>query len=155
MLNSILVHKDFLTWLLIGWQLCCQTIRCQVWKSLLLTWIWTWEFLNSSVPDLWYNQTKSKYSTTVSICYRIYWAHIAVCSVGTHFPLNYIKPWEMWHRTATSRYSGNVNTLCSVMTVDFSQNTYNRRPIVRPWGRDMEWTSPTGPHLNINRISKS
>ena len=35
MLNSMLVNKDFLTWLLIGWQLCCQPIRCQVWKSLL------------------------------------------------------------------------------------------------------------------------
>ena len=27
MLNSMLVHKDFQTWLLIGWRLCCQTIR--------------------------------------------------------------------------------------------------------------------------------
>ena len=35
MLNSMLVNKDFLTWLLIGWRLCCQPIRCQVWKSLL------------------------------------------------------------------------------------------------------------------------
>ena len=35
MLNSMLVNKDFLTWLLIGWQLCCQPTRCQVWKSLL------------------------------------------------------------------------------------------------------------------------
>ena len=34
MLNSMLVNKDFLTWLLIGWRLCCQPIRCQVWKSL-------------------------------------------------------------------------------------------------------------------------
>ena len=35
MLNSKLVNKDFLTWLLIGWWLCCPPIRCQVWKSLL------------------------------------------------------------------------------------------------------------------------
>ena len=35
MLNSLLVNKDFLTWLLIGWRLCCQPIRCQVWKYLL------------------------------------------------------------------------------------------------------------------------
>ena len=35
MLSSMLVNKDILTWLLIGWQLCCQTIRCQVEKSLL------------------------------------------------------------------------------------------------------------------------
>ena len=35
MLNSMLVYKDFLIWLLIGWRLCCQPIRCQVWKSLL------------------------------------------------------------------------------------------------------------------------
>ena len=28
-------NADFLTWLLIGWRLCCQPIRCQVWKSLL------------------------------------------------------------------------------------------------------------------------
>ena len=34
-LNSMLVNKDFLTWLLIGWWLCSQSIRCQVWKSLL------------------------------------------------------------------------------------------------------------------------
>ena len=33
--NSMLVNKDFLTWLLIGWRLCCQPIRCQVWKPLL------------------------------------------------------------------------------------------------------------------------
>ena len=35
MLNSMLINKDFLTWLLIGWQLGCRPIRCQVWKSLL------------------------------------------------------------------------------------------------------------------------
>ena len=35
MLNSMLVNKDFLTWLLIGWWLCCQPIKCQVWKSWL------------------------------------------------------------------------------------------------------------------------
>ena len=34
MLNSMLANKDFLTWLLIGWRLCCQPIRCQVWISL-------------------------------------------------------------------------------------------------------------------------
>ena len=33
--NSMFVNKDFLAWLLIGSQLCCQPIRCQVWKSLL------------------------------------------------------------------------------------------------------------------------
>ena len=31
----MLVNKDFLTWLLIGWRLCYQPIRCQFWKSLL------------------------------------------------------------------------------------------------------------------------
>ena len=31
----MLVNKDFLTWLWIGWWLCCQPIRCQGWKSLL------------------------------------------------------------------------------------------------------------------------
>ena len=35
MLNSMLVNKDFPTWRLIGWRLCCQVIRCQVWTSLL------------------------------------------------------------------------------------------------------------------------
>ena len=35
LLKSILVNKDFLTWHLIGWQLCCQPIRCQVGKALL------------------------------------------------------------------------------------------------------------------------
>ena len=38
MLNSMLVNKDFLTWLLIVWRLCCQPIRCNVWKSLLTHW---------------------------------------------------------------------------------------------------------------------
>ena len=32
-LKSMLINKDFLTWLLIGWRLCCQPIRCQAWKS--------------------------------------------------------------------------------------------------------------------------
>ena len=36
MLNSMLRNKDFLTWLLISWQLCCQPNRCQVTKSLLI-----------------------------------------------------------------------------------------------------------------------
>ena len=36
MLNSMLVNKDFLTWFLIGWRLCCQSIRCHFWKSLLM-----------------------------------------------------------------------------------------------------------------------
>ena len=35
MLNSMLFNKDFLTLLLIGWRLCCQPIRCHVWKLLL------------------------------------------------------------------------------------------------------------------------
>ena len=30
MLESMLVNKDFLTWFLIGWWLCCQTMKCQV-----------------------------------------------------------------------------------------------------------------------------
>ena len=36
MLNSMLVNKDFLTWLLIGWPLCCQPIKYQVWNSLFI-----------------------------------------------------------------------------------------------------------------------
>ena len=37
MLNRMLVNKGFLTWrFLIGWWLCCQPIRCQAWKSLLI-----------------------------------------------------------------------------------------------------------------------
>ena len=40
MLNSMLVNKDFLTWLLIGWQLCCYSTAvnqsdARFWKSLL------------------------------------------------------------------------------------------------------------------------
>ena len=35
MLKSMLVNKDFLTWLLIGWRFCSQPIRCQFWKFLL------------------------------------------------------------------------------------------------------------------------
>ena len=34
-LKSLLVNKDFLTWLLIGWQLCCQPIKSFVWKFLI------------------------------------------------------------------------------------------------------------------------
>ena len=30
------VNKDFLTWHLIGWWLCCQPIRSHVWKFLLI-----------------------------------------------------------------------------------------------------------------------
>ena len=33
----MLVDKDFLIWLLIGWQHSCQPIRSQVWKSLKYT----------------------------------------------------------------------------------------------------------------------
>ena len=32
LLRQIHISKDFPTWLLIGWQLCCQPIRIQVWK---------------------------------------------------------------------------------------------------------------------------
>ena len=35
MLNSMLVNKDFLTWCLIGWRLCCHLVRCQILESLL------------------------------------------------------------------------------------------------------------------------
>ena len=45
MLNSMLVNKDFLTLPLIGWQLCCQPIRCQVWKSLLTNMEFSMEIL--------------------------------------------------------------------------------------------------------------
>ena len=59
MLKSMLVNKDFQTWHLIGWRLCCQPIRYQVWKSLLeamfenpckLTWNLTWILLNNPRP---------------------------------------------------------------------------------------------------------
>ena len=33
--NSISVDVGFLAWILIGWWLCCQPVRNQVWKSLL------------------------------------------------------------------------------------------------------------------------
>ena len=32
-LKSMIFNKDFLTWLLSGWQLCFQPIKCLVWKS--------------------------------------------------------------------------------------------------------------------------
>ena len=35
MLNSMFDNKDFLTWLMIGWRLCCEAIGCQFGKSLL------------------------------------------------------------------------------------------------------------------------
>ena len=34
LLKLMLVNKDFLAWLLIGWRLCCQPIRRHVLKSL-------------------------------------------------------------------------------------------------------------------------
>ena len=36
MLTFMLVNKDFLTWFLIGWWLCCYLIRSQIWKFLLI-----------------------------------------------------------------------------------------------------------------------
>ena len=32
----MLVNNNFLTWFLISWRLWCQSIVCQVWKSLLI-----------------------------------------------------------------------------------------------------------------------
>ena len=36
MIKSMIVIMDFLMWFLIGWQLCWQPIRRQVWKSLIV-----------------------------------------------------------------------------------------------------------------------
>ena len=52
MLKFILVSKNFLTWLLIGWQLCCQPIRCQVWKSLLTNMDFNKEMSQKSRPQM-------------------------------------------------------------------------------------------------------
>ena len=56
MLNFMLIIKDFLTWPLIGWQLCCQPIRCQLWKSLLTKMDLTWKFLSN--PGPWMTSNK-------------------------------------------------------------------------------------------------
>ena len=42
----MLVNKDFLTWLLIGWRLCWQPIRCQVWNLQNPTHL-SWQLLGS------------------------------------------------------------------------------------------------------------
>ena len=36
MLKPMLINKDFLTWLLNGWRLCRQPIRCEVWKTFVI-----------------------------------------------------------------------------------------------------------------------
>ena len=66
----MLVNKDFLTWLLIGWQLCCQPIRCQVWKSLLTnirTWNLTWILLSNPQPRLSAARVLVKFSRNIPV----------------------------------------------------------------------------------------
>ena len=48
MLKSMLVDKNFPTWLLIGWQHSCQSIRNQVRKSLLACMDFIIDFFNSN-----------------------------------------------------------------------------------------------------------
>ena len=43
------------TWLLIGCPLCCQPMRCQVWKIFWLTWISTLNFPNNPGPRIAYS----------------------------------------------------------------------------------------------------
>ena len=47
MLQSVQFNKNFQTWLLIGWQLCYQPIRCHVRKSLLTNMDFDMDFLKS------------------------------------------------------------------------------------------------------------
>ena len=51
-LNSMSVNKDFLTWLLNGWRLCCQPIRRQVWNSSLTDMGFNANFLVTKAADL-------------------------------------------------------------------------------------------------------
>ena len=52
MLKSMLVNKDFLTWLLIGWGCAASQSRATFQNSCQLTWILKWKFLSSPGPSL-------------------------------------------------------------------------------------------------------
>ena len=58
MLKSMLVNKNFQTWLLIGWQLCCQPIQSQVWKSVLNNMEFIMDFAEQSRPKCILEYTK-------------------------------------------------------------------------------------------------
>ena len=79
MLNSTLVNKDFLTWLLIGRRLCCQPIRCQVWKSLLPNMDFNMKIypsnpgpwsphLRSNLTMPWWRHQMETFSALLAIC---------------------------------------------------------------------------------------
>ena len=48
MWKNMLVKKDFLAWFLVGWGLCYQPVKIQVWNSLLTNMGLTWKFLCKS-----------------------------------------------------------------------------------------------------------
>ena len=52
MLKSMLVNKDFLTWLLIGWHLSSQSVKWQVWKSLVTNLDFNMGILVTQTPAL-------------------------------------------------------------------------------------------------------
>ena len=46
----LLINKDFLTWPLISWRPCCSQSNSNLSNLCYVTWILTWEFLNTSGP---------------------------------------------------------------------------------------------------------
>ena len=94
MLNSMLINKDFLTWLLIGWRLCCQPIRCQVWKP-LLTWILTWKFLSNSTHwsvEHWFSLQNRNCKVFKEIQLFLKFVHFLVLKRRTQIQINTIGP---------------------------------------------------------------
>ena len=62
-LKSMVDNKEFLKWLLIGWQLCCQPIRSHIWKFLLTRKdFWHGVVLVTQPPGTWFNKRDNKSS---------------------------------------------------------------------------------------------
>ena len=80
----MLVNKDFLTWLLIGWQLCCQPIRCQVWKSLLINMDFDIEITgNNSGP-------RHVVKLITDVCGQAYATRIYIMQIACTFKLYFL-----------------------------------------------------------------
>ena len=68
-------YEDHLTWLLIGWRLCCQPIGCQVWKSLLTNMYFNMDISLSPGPQ--YVEMKlSQCYVKPSVCAQRAWAYV-------------------------------------------------------------------------------
>ena len=79
------MDKDVLTWLLIGWQPCCQPIRIQVWKFLcnkkkkMLTRQWVYQFLLQ-------NKISWNYMSWLLLkCYLLNTACVVICRIAVSY----------------------------------------------------------------------